>query len=191
MDLAPNSTKSMECLKGYSAKPCFVLTHGVGWKLPTFATHYTTYWFVFFPETPPAPSPRDYRDASPPSRHPLSRDYAAASSSSPILADYGCGANIPSCSAVGGMKTRSSSDSSSWKCSSYVSAVITYRTMAATSGSGFPRTSSTPVACLRSREGADVAEVVARFTVELRTTRRRSPRCDRSGGRSSGRRCGR
>jgi hypothetical protein len=30
MDLAPNSTKSTECLKGYSMKPCFVLTHGVG-----------------------------------------------------------------------------------------------------------------------------------------------------------------
>jgi hypothetical protein len=41
MDLAPNSTKSIECLKGYSAKAGFVLTHGVGWKLPTFATHYT------------------------------------------------------------------------------------------------------------------------------------------------------
>jgi hypothetical protein len=40
MDLAPNSTKSMECLKGYSAKAGFVLTRGVGWKLPTFATHY-------------------------------------------------------------------------------------------------------------------------------------------------------
>jgi hypothetical protein len=26
MDLAPNSTKSMECLKGYSAKLFFVLT---------------------------------------------------------------------------------------------------------------------------------------------------------------------
>jgi hypothetical protein len=30
IDLAPNSTKSMECLKGYSAKACFVLTRGVG-----------------------------------------------------------------------------------------------------------------------------------------------------------------
>jgi hypothetical protein len=38
MDLAPNSTKFMECLKGYFAKTCFVLTRGVGWKLPTFAT---------------------------------------------------------------------------------------------------------------------------------------------------------
>jgi hypothetical protein len=56
MDLAPNSTKSMECLKGYSAKPCFVLTRGVGWKLPTFATHYTTYRFVYFP-LPDAPFP--------------------------------------------------------------------------------------------------------------------------------------
>jgi hypothetical protein len=48
MDLAPNSTKSMEYLKGYSAKAGFVLTRGVGWKLPTFATHYTTYRFVLF-----------------------------------------------------------------------------------------------------------------------------------------------
>jgi hypothetical protein len=38
----------MECLKGYSAKALFVLTRGVGWKLPTFATHYTTYRFVSF-----------------------------------------------------------------------------------------------------------------------------------------------
>jgi hypothetical protein len=30
MDLAPNSTKSMEYLKGYSAKTVFVLTRGVG-----------------------------------------------------------------------------------------------------------------------------------------------------------------
>jgi hypothetical protein len=30
MDLAPNSTKSMECLQGYSADACFVLTRGVG-----------------------------------------------------------------------------------------------------------------------------------------------------------------
>jgi hypothetical protein len=59
MDLAPNSTKSMECLKGYSAKACFVLTRGVGWKLPTIATHYTTYQFnSFFPKTP---SSRDCR----------------------------------------------------------------------------------------------------------------------------------
>jgi hypothetical protein len=51
MDLAPNSTKSMECLKGYSAKTGFVPTRGVEWKLPTFATHYTTYRFVlFFPD---------------------------------------------------------------------------------------------------------------------------------------------
>jgi hypothetical protein len=42
MDLALNSTKSMDCLKGYSAKPYFVLTRGVGWKLPTTATHYTS-----------------------------------------------------------------------------------------------------------------------------------------------------
>jgi hypothetical protein len=48
MDLAPNSTKSMECLKRYSAKSCFVLTRVVGWKLPTFATHYTSYWFICF-----------------------------------------------------------------------------------------------------------------------------------------------
>jgi hypothetical protein len=54
MDLAPNSTKSMECLKGYSAKACFALTRGVGWKLPTIATHYTTYRFnSFFPRLPP------------------------------------------------------------------------------------------------------------------------------------------
>jgi hypothetical protein len=48
MDLAPNSTKSIECLKGYSAKAGFVLTRGVGWKLPTFPTHYTSYRFVCF-----------------------------------------------------------------------------------------------------------------------------------------------
>jgi hypothetical protein len=48
MDLAPNSTKSIECLKGYYVKPCFILTRGVRWKLPTFATHYTTYRFVLF-----------------------------------------------------------------------------------------------------------------------------------------------
>jgi hypothetical protein len=48
----------MECLKGYSAKPCFVLTCGVGWKLPTFATHYTTYRFVLFSSpTRPVASP--------------------------------------------------------------------------------------------------------------------------------------
>jgi hypothetical protein len=61
MDLAPNSTKSMECLKRYSAKAGFVLTREVGWKLPTFATHYTTYRFdSFFPTqcvpSPPSPS---------------------------------------------------------------------------------------------------------------------------------------
>jgi hypothetical protein len=48
MDLAPNSTKSMEYLKGYSAKAGFVLTRKVGWKLLTFATHYTTYRIVLF-----------------------------------------------------------------------------------------------------------------------------------------------
>jgi hypothetical protein len=48
MDLAPNSTKSMECLEGYSAKTGFVPTRGVKWKLHTFATHYTTYRFVLF-----------------------------------------------------------------------------------------------------------------------------------------------
>jgi hypothetical protein len=48
----------MECLKGYSAKPCFVFTRGVGWKLPTFATHYTTYRFVlFFPIHPRRAAP--------------------------------------------------------------------------------------------------------------------------------------
>jgi hypothetical protein len=48
MDLASNSTKSMEYLKGYSAKAGFVLTRKVGWKLLTFATHYTTYRIVLF-----------------------------------------------------------------------------------------------------------------------------------------------
>jgi hypothetical protein len=70
MDLALNSTKSMECLKGYSAKACFVLTRGVGWKLPTFATHYTTYWFVLFspPPTRPVVSP-DLSSPPPPASH--------------------------------------------------------------------------------------------------------------------------
>jgi hypothetical protein len=45
------STKSMGYLKGYSTKVDFVLTRGVGWKVPTFAIHYTTYQFVFFPYT--------------------------------------------------------------------------------------------------------------------------------------------
>jgi hypothetical protein len=62
MDLAPNSAKSMECLKGYSAKPCFVLTRGVEWKLPTTATHYTSVLVRFyFPPGDPSPplySPR-------------------------------------------------------------------------------------------------------------------------------------
>jgi hypothetical protein len=44
----------MECLKRYSAKSCFVLTRGVGWKLLTFATHYTTYRFVLFPPRDPS-----------------------------------------------------------------------------------------------------------------------------------------
>jgi hypothetical protein len=57
MDLAPNSTKSMECLKGYSAKPCFVLTRGVGWKLPTTATHYTNVPVRFFSPSRPVASP--------------------------------------------------------------------------------------------------------------------------------------
>jgi hypothetical protein len=48
MDLAPNSTKSMECLRRYFAKSCFVLTRGVGWKLLTFATHYTSYRLICF-----------------------------------------------------------------------------------------------------------------------------------------------
>jgi hypothetical protein len=53
MDLAPNSNKSMECLKGYSAKAFFVLTRGVGWKLPTTATHYTSVPVrFFFPRRP-------------------------------------------------------------------------------------------------------------------------------------------
>jgi hypothetical protein len=56
MDLAPNSTKSMECLKGYSAKPCFVLTRGVGWKLPTTATHYTNVPVRFFSPSRPVAS---------------------------------------------------------------------------------------------------------------------------------------
>jgi hypothetical protein len=43
MNLAPNYTKSMEYLKGYSTNASFVLICGVGWKLPTFTTHYTTY----------------------------------------------------------------------------------------------------------------------------------------------------
>jgi hypothetical protein len=47
----------MECLKWYSAKVCFVLTRGVGWKLPTSATHYTTYRFVLFSPPPRNPSP--------------------------------------------------------------------------------------------------------------------------------------
>jgi hypothetical protein len=69
MDLAPNSTKSMECLKGYSAKACFVLTRGVGWKLPTFATHYTTYRFVLFPSPMRPVPPRDPSSPPPPLIH--------------------------------------------------------------------------------------------------------------------------
>jgi hypothetical protein len=58
MDLALNSTKSMECLKGYSVKPCFVLSRGVRWKLPTFATHYASYLFIYFSfPVPDAPFP--------------------------------------------------------------------------------------------------------------------------------------
>jgi hypothetical protein len=75
MDLAPNSTKSMECLKGYSAKACFALTRGVGWKLPTIATHYTTYRFNSYSRdslltrsSPPSrdPSPSSSTVAAPP-----------------------------------------------------------------------------------------------------------------------------
>jgi hypothetical protein len=60
----------MECLKGYSAKACFVLTRGVGWKLPTFATHYTTYRFVPFSLSPtrPVASPDLFSPSPPASR---------------------------------------------------------------------------------------------------------------------------
>jgi hypothetical protein len=80
MDLAPNSTKSMECLKGYSAKAGFVLTRGVGWKLTTFATHYTSYRFICFLSPfslATHHSPR--QTASPPLR--VVRDAASACSS--------------------------------------------------------------------------------------------------------------
>jgi hypothetical protein len=88
MDLAPNSTKSMEYLKGYSAKAGFVPTRGVGWKLPTFATRYTIYRFNFFPilivsrRLPPTPRPVAFLGSS----RPLA-GCAAASSSSAGRAD--------------------------------------------------------------------------------------------------------
>jgi hypothetical protein len=56
MDLALNSTKSMECLKGYSAKALFVLTRGVGWKLPTFTQHTGSFLFFSSPCDPRPPS---------------------------------------------------------------------------------------------------------------------------------------
>jgi hypothetical protein len=49
MDLAPNSTKSMECLKGYSAKPCFVLTRGVGGNYPPLSPITQRTGSFFFP----------------------------------------------------------------------------------------------------------------------------------------------
>jgi hypothetical protein len=78
MDLAPNSTKSMECLKGYSAKAGFVPTREVEWKLPTFVTHYTTYRFVlFFPDAWDARRGRSRRRAA--CRQRLHTDMAASS----------------------------------------------------------------------------------------------------------------
>lgn len=48
LNLAPNSTKSMESLRGYSANTVFERTREVVWKLPTIAIVYTGYRFVFF-----------------------------------------------------------------------------------------------------------------------------------------------
>jgi hypothetical protein len=68
----PNSTKSMEYLKGYSAKASFVLTRGVRWKLPTFATDYTDLPIRFcFPRTLTCATRRLHPHAS--RRHPLTK----------------------------------------------------------------------------------------------------------------------
>jgi hypothetical protein len=48
LNLAPNSTKSMESLRGYSVNTVFERTREVVWKLPTIAIVYTGYRFVFF-----------------------------------------------------------------------------------------------------------------------------------------------
>jgi len=72
LELGVNSWFFLELLKGCSKNTCYGLPHGVGVKLPTNATLYTTYRFTGKESTPPpgAPPPPCASPLSPPSLQP-------------------------------------------------------------------------------------------------------------------------